>query len=150
MRNKDQDYNTLPRSAPSFLAPGSPPSLHSMDSSLRSVPSSSLLLLSPHAFPWLQHGTLPLAAVLWDKNVPVGAPPWAAVGGDLLCCGPVHRLPGNICLTTLSLGAAEASLLLKLDLLLSLSPWGSQSCFSLFSLHHQAVLPSLNSAVPEA
>lgn len=74
MRNKDQDYyNTLPRSAPSFLAPVSPPSLHSMDSSLRSVPSSSLLLLSPRAFPWLQHGTLPLAAVLWDKNVPVGA-----------------------------------------------------------------------------
>lgn len=58
---------------------------------------------------------------------------------------PCSQLPGNICPTTLALGAAEESLLLHL--LLSLSLWGSQGYFSPFSLHHQAVLPSLN-AVP--
>lgn len=55
------------------LIPGSSISLSSLDSILRSVPNSSLLLLPPHTFPLLQYGTLPLPAALWDKNTPVGA-----------------------------------------------------------------------------
>lgn len=141
---KRPKLNTFPSSllssAPTFLAP-----LSSLDSTLGSGPSSSLLLLPPHTSPLLQHRTLPLSAAFWDKNIPVGALHGCSGGicsAMVLPTGCTEYLPHDT-----FMGAAEKSLLLQVDLLLPLSLWG---CFSHFSLHHEAGLPSLTPAVPKA
>jgi len=88
---------------------------------------SSLLLLPPHAFPLLQRGSFPWAAVLQDKSAPV----WA------LC--QLWFLQGiATCFTTVpAMGCREISALGQEHLLtlLLLSPQCLQDCFTHFASH---------------